>query len=266
LAAIEFAATSNGCEAINVGTGHGATVIEMVKAFEHASGRPVPYEIGPRREGDVARSLAAVDKAERLLGWKANLTDILENYAQVVEETDERGKKKPPKQLFPRFHQLDVVRKLLADAEASGAGRRYLIQHSAGSGKSNSIAWLGHQLIGLETGGKPTFDTVIVVTDRRNLDKQIRDTIKQFAQVSSIVGAVTEGSQQLWCHSAEDDLVEAERRLAATLKHFKRDHASLGGRLFLSSGRDLRLKLVRMGRNGAEPVAGAADAIVESER
>ena len=128
---------------------------------------------------------------------KRNLTDILENYAQVVEETDERGKKKSPKQVFPRFHQLDVVRKLLADAKASGAGRRYLIQHSAGSGKSNSIAWLGHQLIGLETGGKSTFDTVIVVTDRRVLDKQIRNTIKQFAQVSSIVGAVTEGSQQL---------------------------------------------------------------------
>lgn len=119
---------------------------------------------------------------------KQNLTDILENYAQVVEEVDERGKKKPPKQVFPRFHQLDVVRKLLADAEAKGAGKRYLIQHSAGSGKSNSIAWLAHQLIGLETAGKTTFDSVIVVTDRRVLDKQIRDTIKQFAQVSSVVG------------------------------------------------------------------------------
>ena len=119
---------------------------------------------------------------------KQNLTDILENYAQVVEETAEKGRKKSPKQVFPRFHQLDVVRKLLADAKASGAGKRYLIEHSAGSGKSNSIAWLGHQLIGLETGGKPTFDTVIVVTDRRVLDKQIRDTIKQFAQVSSVVG------------------------------------------------------------------------------
>ncbi|WP_457648368.1 type I restriction endonuclease subunit R [Profundibacter sp.] len=128
---------------------------------------------------------------------KQNLTDILENYAQVVEEKDDKGKKKPPKQIFPRFHQLDVVRKLLADAEARGAGKRYLIQHSAGSGKSNSIAWLSHQLIGLEKGDKPTFDTVIVVTDRRVLDKQIRDTIKQFAQVSSVVGAVTEGSQQL---------------------------------------------------------------------
>jgi type I restriction enzyme R subunit len=119
---------------------------------------------------------------------KQNLTDILENYAQVVEETDERGRKKTPKQVFPRFQQLDVVRKLLSDAKASGAGKRYLIQHSAGSGKSNSIAWLGHQLIGLETDGKPTFDSVIVVTDRRVLDKQIRDTIKQFAQVSSVVG------------------------------------------------------------------------------
>ncbi len=119
---------------------------------------------------------------------KRNLTDILENYAQVVEEVDERGKKKPPKQVFPRFHQLDVVRKLLADARAKGAGKRYLIQHSAGSGKSNSIAWLAHQLIGLETAGKTTFDSVIVVTDRRVLDKQIRDTIKQFAQVSSVVG------------------------------------------------------------------------------
>lgn len=119
---------------------------------------------------------------------KGNLTDILENYAQVVEEVDERGKKKPPKQVFPRFHQLDVVRKLLADAKAQGAGKRYLIQHSAGSGKSNSIAWLAHQLIGLETAGNTTFDTVIVVTDRRVLDKQIRDTIKQFAQVSSVVG------------------------------------------------------------------------------
>jgi UDP-glucose 4-epimerase len=71
LAAIEFSATSTGCEAINVGTGHGATVLEMVKAFEHASGRAVPYKIGLRRDGDVARSLAAVDKAERLLEWKA---------------------------------------------------------------------------------------------------------------------------------------------------------------------------------------------------
>ncbi|MBI5967108.1 MAG: type I restriction endonuclease subunit R [Deltaproteobacteria bacterium] len=118
---------------------------------------------------------------------KAGLTDIIENYAQVVEEKDDRGRKKQ-KQIFPRYHQLDVVHKLLANAQATGAGKRYLIEHSAGSGKSNSIAWLAHQLIGLEDGGAPQFDSVIVVTDRRVLDKQIKNTIKQFAQVSATVG------------------------------------------------------------------------------
>jgi type I restriction enzyme R subunit len=122
---------------------------------------------------------------------RTGLTDILENYAQIVQEKDERGRKKPPRQIFPRYHQRDVVRKLLADAGAKGPGERYLIQHSAGSGKSNSIAWLAHQLIGLEKGGRAIFDTVVVITDRRVLDKQIRNTIRQFAQVSSVIGAVT---------------------------------------------------------------------------
>jgi type I restriction enzyme R subunit len=119
---------------------------------------------------------------------REGLTDILENYAQVVEEKDERTGKKREKQIFPRFQQLDVVRKLLADARTSRVGRRYLIQHSAGSGKSNSIAWLAHQLVGLQEGTKAIFDSVIVVTDRLVLDRQIRNTIKQFTQVSSVVG------------------------------------------------------------------------------
>ena len=76
-----------------------------------------------------------------------SLTDVLENYAQVVETKDEKTGQKKREQVWPRYHQLDVVRRLLADAEANGAGRKYLIQHSAGSGKSNSIAWLARQLI-----------------------------------------------------------------------------------------------------------------------
>jgi type I restriction enzyme R subunit len=119
---------------------------------------------------------------------RESLTDILENYAQLVEEKDPRNGRKSRKQIFPRYHQLDVVRKLLADARKHGAGRRYLIQHSAGSGKSNSIAWLAHQLIGVAKDGSPVFDSMIVVTDRRILDQQIRDTVKQFAQVSATVG------------------------------------------------------------------------------
>lgn len=126
-----------------------------------------------------------------------SLTNIIENYAQVIVSKDEKTGRKKAVQIFPRYHQLDVVRKLLVAAGAQGCGKRYLIQHSAGSGKSNSIAWLAHQLIGLQKDDQPIFDSIIVVTDRRLLDKQIRDTIKQFAQVSATVGAVTEGSGQL---------------------------------------------------------------------
>ena len=125
--------------------------------------------------------------------WKdiltpSGLTDIIENYAQIVERKDPKTNRTKRDQLFPRFHQLDVVRKLLADARTKGAGRRMLIQHSAGSGKSNSIAWLSHQLVRLATTAGQVFDSVIVVTDRRILDRQIRDTIKQFAQVGATVG------------------------------------------------------------------------------
>ena len=117
-----------------------------------------------------------------------SLTNIIENYAQVVESKDQKTASKKRTQIWPRYHQLEVVRRLLADASANGAGTTYLIQHSAGSGKSNSIAWLAHQLIGLEREGETIFDSVIVVTDRRLLDQQIRDTIKQYAQVGSVVG------------------------------------------------------------------------------
>ena len=116
---------------------------------------------------------------------KRKLSRIIENYAQVVEEVDADTKKKSVKQIWPRYHQLDCVEKLLADVQENGVGKRYLIQHSAGSGKSNSIAWLAHQLIGLEKDGHPMIDSVLVVTDRRILDKQIRNTIKQFMQVKN---------------------------------------------------------------------------------
>lgn len=125
--------------------------------------------------------------------WKevltpAGLTDILENYAQIVEEKDAKTGKKNRTQIWPRYHQLRVVHKALADIRASGAGKRYLIQHSAGSGKSNSIAWLSHQLIGVKQADKAVFDSVIVVTDRKLLDQQLQATIKQFMQVGATVG------------------------------------------------------------------------------
>ena len=126
------------------------------------------------------------------LWWRVltreSVTNILENYAQVLASKDAKTGRKKRDQIWPRYHQLDVVRRLLADAGERGAGRRYLIQHSAGSGKSLSIAWLAHQLIRLERDDAPVFDSIIVVTDRRILDRQIRDTIRKYAQVGSTVG------------------------------------------------------------------------------
>jgi type I restriction enzyme R subunit len=119
---------------------------------------------------------------------KRSLADIIENFAGIVEERDARGRIVARKPIFPRSHQLDVVRALCADATEKGAGRRYLIQHSAGSGKSNSIAWTVHKLVGLEVGGVPVFDTVIVVTDRQVLDKNLKDTIGGFAQTARLMG------------------------------------------------------------------------------
>ena len=145
---------------------------------------------------------------------KDKLSRIIENYAQVVVEEDPETKKKSVKQIFPRYHQLDVVESLLADVKANGIGKRYLIQHSAGSGKSNSISWLAHQLIGLEENGHPMLDSVLVVTDRRILDKQIRDNIKQFMQVANTV-AWAEHSGDL-----RDAIKDGKRIIITTIEKF----------------------------------------------
>lgn len=145
---------------------------------------------------------------------KNKLSRIIENYAQVVVEEDPETKKKSVKQIFPRYHQLDVVENLLADVKENGIGKRYLIQHSAGSGKSNSISWLAHQLIGLEENGHPMLDSVLVVTDRRILDKQIRDNIKQFMQVANTV-AWAEHSGDL-----RDAIKDGKRIIITTIEKF----------------------------------------------
>jgi type I restriction enzyme R subunit len=148
------------------------------------------------------------------------LTEILENYAQIVEEKNEKTGRKKRVQIFPRYHQLDVVRKLLADAAWFGAGRRYLIQHSAGSGKSNSIAWLAHQLIGLRKDRADLFDSIIVITDRRLLDKQIRETIRGFAQVSTIIGAVKDGDGVSKTQQLSKFLTDGKKIIISTVQTF----------------------------------------------
>ncbi|MDD2340422.1 MAG: type I restriction endonuclease subunit R [Methanosarcina sp.] len=162
---------------------------------------------------------------KRILTPKS-LTNILENYAQVVKYKNQKtGKIDRAVQIFPRYHQLDVVRKLLAHAGQHGAGNRYLIQHSAGSGKSNSIAWLAHQLIGLKKDDKEIFDSIIVITDRRVLDKQIRDTIKQFAQVGSTVGhAEHSGDLRKFIEGGKKIIISTVQKFPFILDEIGTDH------------------------------------------
>lgn len=137
--------------------------------------------------------------------WQRNsLLDILGRFMHLqVEEkrilTDE-GIKKITKEtmIFPRYHQLDCVRKLVNHAQVNGPGRNYLVQHSAGSGKSNSIAWIAHRLSALhDDADKKVFDSVIVVTDRRVLDQQLQNTIYQFEHKQGVVQKIDEDTRQL---------------------------------------------------------------------
>lgn len=123
---------------------------------------------------------------------KPTLSNIIENFAQVIvsKEKDMKTGKIRDKErvIWPRYHQLDAVRTLVKQTQKCGVGKRFLIQHSAGSGKSNTITWLAYQLVVLLKNQQPFFDSVVVVTDRVNLDRQIRDNINAFQRLSNIVG------------------------------------------------------------------------------
>jgi len=123
-----------------------------------------------------------------------NLLKILARFVhlQIEEKEDWEGRKtKKETLIFPRYHQWDVVSKLVEAARTEGPGHKYLIQHSAGSGKSNSIAWVAHQLSSLHNAsGHKQFDSIIIVTDRNVLDAQLQETISQFTSVEGVVGRI----------------------------------------------------------------------------
>lgn len=156
---------------------------------------------------------------EDVLG-KRSLSDILENYAQITfKEKEVKNKKTGKKEkktiesiIWPRYHQLDCVRQLLKATREGGVGQKFLIQHSAGSGKSNSITWLAYQLVGLLDGTTPILDTVIVVTDRVNLDTQIRDNINSFKRLSNLVD---------WADSSQTlkDALQDGKKIIITIVH-----------------------------------------------
>lgn len=181
-------------------SGNSSWFLPFNKGFENGGGNP------PNPKG------VKTDYLWKEILEKRELTNIIENYAQVLVEVDNETMRKKEKQIFPRYHQWDVVKKLLADVYENVVGKKYLVQHSAGSGKSNSIAWTAHQLVSLEREGKNLVDSVIIVTDRVILDKQIRDTVKQFMQVSSTVGHA-ESSGDL------AKLIQEEKKIIITTVH-----------------------------------------------
>ena len=134
---------------------------------------------------------------------KESLANIIQHFVRLDGSSKDQLNKRTL--FFPRYHQMDVVRSLVAHASENGVGQTYLIQHSAGSGKSNSITWAAYQLIetypstedvqGSRGLGQPLFDSVIVVTDRRLLDKQLRDNIKEFSEVKNIVAPAHKSSE-----------------------------------------------------------------------
>ena len=168
-------------------------------------GNPVPENGEGYRTEYLYREILAPD----------SLLDIIQRFVRVDYDSKTKAMKRV---IFPRYHQLDVVRKLVADAKENGSGKSYLIQHSAGSGKSNSIAWLAHHLSSLhDANNNAVFDTVVVLTDRRNLDSQLSETIESVDHKRGVVKRVTskEGSAGL-----RDALNSGSKIITSTIQKF----------------------------------------------
>lgn len=179
--------------------------VYMTTRLEGASTYFLPFNQGSNGAGNVGGKGNPINEDgydtaylwEKIL-CKDKLLEILHKYLHLQVEKDDKGNVKSKRMIFPRYHQLDVVTKLLADVKENGAGKSYLIQHSAGSGKSNSIAWLAHRLSGLhDAKDEKIFQSVIIVTDRRVLDSQLQNTVYQFDHVEGVVQKIDKNAQQL---------------------------------------------------------------------
>ncbi|MEE0495048.1 MAG: DEAD/DEAH box helicase family protein [Cyanobacteriota bacterium] len=181
----------------------------MTTRLQGASTYFLPFNQGSNGAGEVGGKGNPQTEDDYMTSylWKRVLTkdslmEILHKYMHLkVEDIKDKDGKitgKKETMIFPRYHQLDVVTKLLADVKENGSGKNYLIQHSAGSGKSNSIAWLAHRLQSLhDKNDEVIFNSVIVVTDRKILDSQLQDTIYQFDHIDGVVRPITKGSDSL---------------------------------------------------------------------
>ena len=152
---------------------------------------------------------------------KPRILDLIQRFIRVVDVLDDKGKRTDKQQqIFPRFHQLTCVRELGADAQKHGAGRRYLNQHSAGSGKTNCIAWLANSLATLHTPeGKPVFSSVIVISDRRVIDRQLQRTLKQVIETPGMLVNIA-SDDGMTSQDLKTALEDGKRIIVTTLQKF----------------------------------------------
>lgn len=177
------------------------------------------------KQGASATSAAATAEASwEVALQKDSLLDIICKFLHLESkeevEVDAKGREKKRKKeriIFPRYHQLDSVRKIVADIASCGSGKSYLVQHSAGSGKSNSIAWVAYRLASLFKEDKPLFDSVVVVTDRRVLDAQLQETIAGFDHA---IGSVVVIDKKKNSGDLRDALNDGKRLIVSTLQKF----------------------------------------------
>jgi len=155
------------------------------------------------------------------LWQKPRILDLIQRFIRVVDVLDDKGKKTDKqRQIFPRFHQLTCVRELCADAQKHGAGRRYLNQHSAGSGKTNCIAWLANSLATLHTpAGLPVFSSVIVISDRRVIDRQLQRTLTQVIETKGMLVNIAADDGMTSKH-LKTALEDGKRIIVTTLQKF----------------------------------------------
>ncbi len=194
-------------------------LVYMASHLEGPKTRFLPFNQG--RNGGAGnppswKGFATAYLWERI--WaRSSVLNLVQQFIQEIEEQDDKGRKTGKKNLiFPRYHQLDAVRRLVADARAKGPGQQYLIEHSAGSGKSNSISWLAHQLSVLhDAQNKRVFDSIIVITDRRVLDRQLQQTVQQFEQTLGVVENIDTTSRQL-----KQALEDGKTIIVTTLQKF----------------------------------------------
>lgn len=196
--------------------------VSMTTRLQNGKTRFLPFNRGrdggagnPDVEGEfrVAYLYRSGDWGEAIFS-RAVILDVIGQFMNL----EVNGKTET--MIFPRFQQLDAVRKLMAHAGAHGPGQNYLIQHSAGSGKSNTIGWLSHHAINLhDANDKPVFNTAIILTDRVVLDRQLQATVAQFEQTAGVVKTIDGTSRQL-----KDALAKGARIIVSTIQKFSTDH------------------------------------------